>query len=224
MGTKAETSRNGVTHGARERTAVKARRKPLNPPAPPAPGRRDSEDIVRAILDAALTLPPDAPMATIAKRAGVGEASLYRYFPTQGALHAELTRRFQRQFRDDVRRVTESPDLSLEEGLSQICTLALRLPKEWRRVADLAVPFTWSESHANEVYGEVIDLITAWAASRVSPPPADLATRVFIAFASVRGIMIVSSMMPERSPDDAELFEQVHQTILVTIRRSPSAG
>jgi AcrR family transcriptional regulator len=175
---------------------------------------------VQAIIDAALALSPDAAMATIAKRAGVGEASLYRYFPTQGALHAELTRWFQRRFREAVQQVTETPNLSLEDGLRQICALALMLPKEWRRVADLAVPFTWSESHANEVYGDVIALITAWAATRLPGPPPDLTTRVFIAFASVRGIMIISSMMPHLAPDDGALFEHALRTTLTTVRAS----
>lgn len=170
---------------------------------------------MQAVVDAALALPPDAPMATIARHAGVGEASLYRYFPTQGALHAELTRHFQRQFRDAVHAVTQTPDLSLEQGVRQICAVALMLPKEWRRVADLAVPFTWSEAHANDVYGEVIALITTWAATQVTAP--DLATRVFIAFASVRGIMIISSMMPGLAPDDTQLFEYSVRTALAAL-------
>lgn len=203
----------------RDGQTSRARKAPLKPPAPPSPARRDSEAIVRAIVEAASALPPDAPMASIARRAGVGEASLYRYFPTQGALHAELTRRFQRLFRDSVREVTATADLSLEDGLFQICQLALALPKEWRRVADLAVPFTWSESHANEVYGEVLDLITAFAARRMPSPPADLATRVFIAFAAGRGMMIISSMMPGLAPEDDVLFEHVWRTTLSTITR-----
>lgn len=193
------------------------KKRPLDPPAPPAPGRRDSEAIVQAIVDAALALPPDTTMATIAKRAGVGEASLYRYFPTQGALHAELTRRFQRQFRDAVVVLTETPSLSLEQGIRQICAVGLMLPKEWRRIADLAVPFTWSESHANEVYGEVIAIITTWAATRLAAVPSDLPERVFIAFASVRGIMIMSSMMPNLALDDGPLLEHCVRTVLSTL-------
>lgn len=191
---------------------------PLYPPPPPAPGRRDSEVIVQAIVDAARTLPPDVAMVAIAKRAGVGEASLYRYFPTQGALHAELTRRFQRQFRDAVKQITETPALSLEAGLRLICQVGLMLPKEWRRIADIVVPFRWSEPHAVEVYGEVIELITAWAARLLPTPPPDLANRVFVAFASVRGIMIISSMMQERAPDDAQLSEHAFRTALTTLQ------
>ncbi|MEZ4359430.1 MAG: TetR/AcrR family transcriptional regulator [Kofleriaceae bacterium] len=194
------------------------KKSPLYPPPAPAPGRRDSEAIVQAILDAALGLPPDVAMVTIAKRAGVGEASLYRYFPTQGALHAELTRRFQRQFRDAVKQITETPSLSIEEGIRSICQVGLMLPKEWRRIADLVVPFSWSESHAVEVYGEVLELITAWAARRLPDPPPDLPDRVFIAFASVRGIMIISSMMPARAPNDARLFEHALRTVLDTLQ------
>lgn len=203
-------------------TAIRSTRKraPLDPPSAPKPGRRDSEAIVTAIIDAALGLPPDASMATIAKRAGVGEASLYRYFPTRGALHAELTRRFQRHFRDAVQAVTETPNLSLEDGLRQICKVGLMLPKEWRRIADLAVPFTWSESHATEVYGDVIALITTWISGRLPTAPADLSSRVFIAFASVRGIMIMSSMMPDQAPDVPQLLEYALAIILTILPTS----
>ncbi len=222
--TAANTPRGAPSrHATMNTTAMTGstrKRRPLAPPSPPTPGRRDSEAIVRAIIDAALALPPNASMATIAKRAGVGEASLYRYFPNQGALHAELTRRFQRNFRDAVQAVTGTPNLSLEDGLRQICQVALMLPTEWRRIADLAVPFTWSASHAAEVYGDVIALITTWTADRLPTAPPDLASRVFIAFASVRGIMIMSSMMPEQAPDVPELLEYAVATILATLQAS----
>jgi AcrR family transcriptional regulator len=61
--------------------------------APPAGLRRDARDNRTAILDAARELfadSADVPMAQVARRAGVGQATLYRNFPSRGALAAEI--------------------------------------------------------------------------------------------------------------------------------------
>jgi AcrR family transcriptional regulator len=58
-----------------------------------SPRRKDAERNRRAILDAARELfaeCADVPMCEIAKRAGVGQATLYRNFPDRWALAAEL--------------------------------------------------------------------------------------------------------------------------------------
>lgn len=55
--------------------------------------RRDARDNREAILDAARVLfadSADVAMSKIAKRAGVGQATLYRNFPNRGALAAEI--------------------------------------------------------------------------------------------------------------------------------------
>jgi AcrR family transcriptional regulator len=55
--------------------------------------RRDARDNREAILDAARDLfadSPDVAMSKIARRAGVGQATLYRNFPNRGALAAEI--------------------------------------------------------------------------------------------------------------------------------------
>jgi AcrR family transcriptional regulator len=58
------------------------------------PGRRkDASANRKAILEAARELfadSVDVPMSTIAKRAGVGQATLYRNFPNRSALAAEV--------------------------------------------------------------------------------------------------------------------------------------
>jgi len=55
--------------------------------------RRDASENRKAILEAARELfadSTDVAMSTIAKRAGVGQATLYRNFPNRGALAAEI--------------------------------------------------------------------------------------------------------------------------------------
>lgn len=51
-----------------------------------ADAARNAERILRAARDAYAELGPDAPMDVIASRAGVGERTLYRRFPTKGDL------------------------------------------------------------------------------------------------------------------------------------------
>jgi AcrR family transcriptional regulator len=55
--------------------------------------RKDASENRQAILEAARQLfadSTDVAMSTIAKRAGVGQATLYRNFPNRGALAAEI--------------------------------------------------------------------------------------------------------------------------------------
>lgn len=57
------------------------------------PGRKDARRNREAILDAARSLfaqSADVPMCEVAKRAGVGQATLYRNFPDRWALASEL--------------------------------------------------------------------------------------------------------------------------------------
>ena len=55
--------------------------------------RRDARDNREAILEAARALfadSTDVAMCQVARRAGVGQATLYRHFPSRGALAAEI--------------------------------------------------------------------------------------------------------------------------------------
>jgi len=61
--------------------------------ATPDQMRRDARDNREAILDAARALfadSADVAMCQVARRAGVGQATLYRNFPSRGALAAEI--------------------------------------------------------------------------------------------------------------------------------------
>jgi AcrR family transcriptional regulator len=61
--------------------------------ASPDQRRRDARDNREAILEAARALfadSADVAMCQVARRAGVGQATLYRNFPSRGALAAEI--------------------------------------------------------------------------------------------------------------------------------------
>ena len=51
-----------------------------------ADAARNAERILRAARDVYGELGPEAPIETVARRAGVGERTLYRRFPTKGVL------------------------------------------------------------------------------------------------------------------------------------------
>ena len=70
---------------------------------------------------------PDASVNAIAERAGVGIASLYRYFPSKSAIHAEISRRLQRDFLSQVRAILAQP-VSLEAAIEACCRAAVIVP------------------------------------------------------------------------------------------------
>lgn len=53
-------------------------RSPLDKPPEPEARRADSRQIVHSVITAAIELGPNATIAMIAERAGVGAASLHR--------------------------------------------------------------------------------------------------------------------------------------------------
>lgn len=189
----------------------------LEPPPPPAPSRAASESIVEAILHATMSLPEEASLTAIAERAGVGIASLYRYFPNKAAIHAELTRFVQREFLKTLRMILSDESLSTHEAVRAMSQLAVGLPPSMRRIVDLSIPFAWSQEHTLETFSAAIDEIVAWLALRLDPVPENLRQRVFVAFACNRGIMIFSSMMPDAALTDEHLVEYIYQSALLHI-------
>lgn len=182
------------------------------PAARPAPNRRDSAEIVEAIISAALRLgDPDLSLSALAEHAGVGLASLHRYFPTKAAVYAEVSRRLQSDFLARVRAVLESPTLSLDEAIAACCRLAVEVPgatPALRRALNLLPP-SFSQENANAVFTSVVEELTRWLSSRLSAPPPDLKSRVFVAFAAGRGVVMVSRLIPELAPPDEVLIEHM---------------
>ena len=84
-----------------------------------ADAARNAERIVRAAGEIYAELGPDAPMDAIARRAGVGERTYYRRFPTKGELARAVI------------------DESIAENLSPVMERARRSRNPLRGLTDL---------------------------------------------------------------------------------------
>jgi AcrR family transcriptional regulator len=76
-----------------------------------ADARRNLDKIVEAAAEAVAELGVDAPMAAIAKRAGVGVGTLYRRFPDRNALISAVGRHYMDSISQAMTRAAvDSPD------------------------------------------------------------------------------------------------------------------
>lgn len=73
-----------------------------------AEARRNDERVLGAALEV-LSRDPQAPMSAVAERAGVGQASLYRRYPSKEALIATVCRNGMERMREAARTALESP-------------------------------------------------------------------------------------------------------------------
>lgn len=189
-------------------------------PPEPTPRRSDSQQIVSAVITAAIELGPDASLTLIAERAGVGIASLHRYFPTSAALFAEVSREMYRTLIDQVRAILTRTDLSVTEAITQVCRVVItepRLPVEHRRRLNFDVPLEWSREVAEAAYREVLRDVTTWLERHVPQRPPDLEDRLFVAFAAVRGAVLVSLMYPDLAPPEERLIQEVATFVAQTL-------
>ncbi len=211
---RSRSRKEGVTgypscRSERHTWGVARAKDPLAPHPEPAPTRGDSAQIVEAIVAATLELgDPDASVNAIAERAGVGIASLYRYFPSKSAIHAEISRRLQRDFLKQTREILAQP-ITLEQAVEACCRAAVVVPhvsRAMRRALNTSVPQSWSAETATVAFSTAISEIARWVASQIPDPPPDLAHRVFAAFAAGRGIVMVAMQMPDSAPSDEVLI------------------
>ena len=128
-----------------------SRRRRKRQTAPPrmakAPRRADSRQIVEAILQAASEAARDGvshlSTSAIARRAGVGIGSLYRYFPNKEAIATELSRAQHRRFTSALERALAEPGLTLEEavrGCVRVLVVADEEDRRLRKALLLALP------------------------------------------------------------------------------------
>ncbi|MCB5906975.1 TetR/AcrR family transcriptional regulator [Streptomyces pinistramenti] len=100
------------------------------PPKKDAPLRSDAQRNRERILEAALvelTRSADVPLSTIAKRAGVGQATFYRNFPQREALVLEVYRYEVQQVADAASQLlaTRTPDQALREWMDRLAQYAM---------------------------------------------------------------------------------------------------
>jgi AcrR family transcriptional regulator len=179
--------------------------------APPVQQRRDARDNRAAILDAARELfadSADVAMCQVARRAGVGQGTLYRHFANRSALAAEILDEYIVRF--EVLALAEAgrPDAffallrSLFDAVVGLYGLAVLARNE-----------TETDLHLRrnrERIGELLEgpLLDAKKAGTLRP---DLAiTDVFLVFGMARGAM-------EGLPDRAARSAVAHRVLELTL-------
>ncbi|MCL8015794.1 TetR/AcrR family transcriptional regulator [Streptomyces sp. AS02] len=95
-----------------------------------APQRSDAQRNRERILEVALaelSRSPDAPLSAIAKKAGVGQGTLYRNFPDREALVLEVHRHEVRQLTDSAAELvrTREPERALREWMDGLARFAM---------------------------------------------------------------------------------------------------
>ncbi|MEW2613007.1 TetR/AcrR family transcriptional regulator [Streptomyces sp. NPDC047880] len=95
-----------------------------------APLRSDAQRNRERILAVALeelTRAADVPLSAIAKKAGVGQGTFYRHFPTREALVMEIYRHEMQQVADTAAPLLESrePDRALREWMDRLARFAM---------------------------------------------------------------------------------------------------
>src|SRR5437588_4881177 len=131
------------------------------PTADPAPGpswlRADAADNRRRILDAARAVFAergiDAPLDEIARRAGVGNATLYRRFPTRDLLVAAVFEARVAEYADAATEALRAPDpwagfcqfaqrvfamQAADRGLSDVLTMTARTTQQLEELRERA--------------------------------------------------------------------------------------
>ncbi|MFD4240312.1 TetR/AcrR family transcriptional regulator [Streptomyces sp. NPDC058525] len=95
-----------------------------------APVRSDAQRNRERILEVALdelTRSADAPLSTIAKKAGVGQGTFYRNFPNRESLVFEVFRHEMQQVADSATHLVETrpPDQALREWMDRLARFAM---------------------------------------------------------------------------------------------------
>ncbi|MCL6737128.1 TetR/AcrR family transcriptional regulator [Streptomyces neyagawaensis] len=88
--------------------------------------RRNRERILAVALEE-LTRSADAPLNSIAKKAGIGQGTFYRHFPNREALVLELYRHEMQQVADSAAELlaVHAPDRALREWMDRLARFAL---------------------------------------------------------------------------------------------------
>ncbi|MFF7893025.1 TetR/AcrR family transcriptional regulator [Streptomyces sp. NPDC007907] len=88
--------------------------------------QRNRERILAVALEE-LTRAADVPLSAIAKKAGVGQGTFYRHFPTREALVLEIYRHEMQQVADTAAPLLEGrePDRALREWMDRLARFAM---------------------------------------------------------------------------------------------------
>jgi AcrR family transcriptional regulator len=124
-----------------------------------ADAARNAERILRATRDVYDELGPEAPIEAIARRAGVGERTLYRRFPTKAELvRAALDRCIANDLTPAIKAARDASDPL--EGLTQLLDAAISLGA---REHNLLTAVRRAGSLTSDVSTDVIDALSELA-------------------------------------------------------------
>ncbi len=192
--------------------------------SPRTPQRSDSIEIVDAILQAAADLAPNGidQVSTnqIAKRAGVGVASVYRYFGDKQSIFAAIAQRRNSELVGELRDILDE-ESDPERGIRRSVRLFLRGGDKdvaLRRLLNLDIPYRWCVDQDRAAHEVALGAFAEWLRRILDPIPADLEHRVFLAFGTVRGVVQLRWIDPPESLDDAELVDWLTHAVLVMLR------
>lgn len=185
----------------------KRKKRPLARPDPPRATRSDSKAIVEAILIAGEELAAqgleEVTVAAIATRAGVGTASVHRYFRDKGALFAELFRRQHTRILDRLAAALAASTTLDEATRKTIESFAGFDEQEagLRRALNVDVPLSWSLDELASVLDRTLDILFDGVRPYLlSLPEPVLRERLFHAVGVVRGTVMLRLLRPERAP------------------------
>jgi AcrR family transcriptional regulator len=127
---------------------------------PNEPQRSDARTNRARILEVALaelTRSADAPLTVIAKKAGVGQGTLYRNFPTREALVFEVYRQESQQLADSAAQLlkTREPDQALRRWMDKLAQYAMTKTALAKAISQGAL----APGPANPAYAVVITAI-----------------------------------------------------------------
>lgn len=162
-------------------------------------------------------------MRVLAERAGVGVASIYRYFPTKQAIYAEISRRLLERFVRDVEQIV-AEDPPLEQAVRRVCAAAVIGQGDnlsMRRTLNLDVPQAWTHDASSAAVGRVSVLLARFVAGKISPPVVDIEARVRGAFAALRGLLLFSLLYSSSGLDTEKLIDEMTETALLLLLRPP---
>jgi hypothetical protein len=121
-----------------------------------------------------------------------------------------------RRYLAQLREVLASPSPDLRATIRRVCEVVVHGPGislGLRRTLNTAVPASWSQESADDVFATSMREITAWLRSRLEAPPPDLAQRVFVAFSASRGMVAMSMVFPDLAPSAEELVDHMARVV-----------
>lgn len=99
----------------------------MNESGPQRSDARENRARILEVASAELTRSADAPLTTIARKAGVGQGTLYRHFPTREALILAVYQQESQQLADSVAELLDNytPDQALRHWMDKLAEYAI---------------------------------------------------------------------------------------------------